>query len=899
MSMMDFTDGRVYPIDIKEEMRKSYLLYSMSTIVSRALPDVRDGLKPVHRKILYSMYRLRLNPGSPYRKSATVVGNVIGTYHPHGDQATYDSIVRMAQDFSLRYPLVDGHGNFGSIDGDPAAAYRYTEVRMTRLATYMLEDIQKDTVDFVPNFDGSTEEPVVLPARVPNLLINGVSGIAVGMATNIPPHNIGEVVDALKLLIEQPDVPVHKLMTKIKGPDFPGGGIILGRGGIRQAYETGKGAIKVRARCRIETSENGKSRIIVTELPYMVNKARLIEKIAELHKARRIEGIANLNDETDRTGMRIVIDLKRDANPNVVLNQLYKHTQMEDTFGANLLVLVDNRPRVLNLKEILVCYLEHQKEVIVRRTKFDLKQAEERAHILEGLIIALDHIDEIVDLLKKSKDPDEGKTKLMSQFGLTEPQAQAILDMRLQRLTGLERDKIEAEYREKLALIAELKAILADERRILQIISDELTEVKQRFGDPRRTEISQSEEALEVEDLIAREDIVVTLTHQNYIKRVSLSAYRSQRRGGKGITATATKDGDFVERIFITSTHDHLLCFTDAGKVYSLRGYDIPEAGRQARGTAIVNLLQVDRGERVKAVIPIRDFDDGKYLFFATQNGVVKKTDLLEYANIRSAGLIAISLDEGDSLVGVRLITGDEDIIMVTRNGQSIRFSHEDVRAMGRPARGVIGIRLDEGDRVVGMDGIIPADSTGSYLLVVTLKGYGKRTPISQYAAQGRGGKGIKTLQITEKNGPIVAAKVVRDDHDLMIITVEGIVIRVKASGISSMGRSTQGVRIMSMDEGDSVISMAKIATREEDDGDGRERAEDGSGGSSDGMKELSLLDDDAMDDSEDDSEDGVGDDSEDDEYFADEMGDRDEMDDDRFDDGDRFDDEETDEDDY
>lgn len=846
MSIMDFTDGKVLPIDIQQEMQKSYMLYSMSTIVSRALPDVRDGLKPVHRKILYSMYRLRLNPGSPHRKSAAVVGDVIGTYHPHGDAATYDSIVRMAQDFSLRYPLVDGHGNFGSIDGDPAAAYRYTEVRMTRIATYMLADIQKETVDFVPNYDGTTEEPVVLPARIPNLLINGVSGIAVGMATNIPPHNLGEVVDAIAMLIDDPDVSIKQLMTKIKGPDFPGGGIILGRSGIKSAYETGRGTIKVRARCRIETTESGKSSIIVTELPYMVNKARLIEKIAELHKERKVEGISNLNDETDRSGMRIVIELKRDANPNVVLNRLYKHTQLEDTFGAILLVLVDNQPRILNLKELLQHYVDHQKSVIVRRTQFDLKEAQARAHILEGLRIALSHIDEIVDLLKKSKDPDEAKARLMSEFGLSDAQSQAILEMRLQRLTGLEQEKIEAEYQEKLALIADLKDILADERRVLQIIKTELLEVKERFGDPRRTEISKSEEALEIEDLIAREDIVVTLSHQGYIKRVSLNTYRSQRRGGKGITAMNIKEEDFVERIFITSTHDQLLCFSSAGKVYSLRGYDIPEAGRQARGTAIVNLLPVDRGERINTVIPVSEFEAGAHLFFATVKGLVKKTDLSEYANIRSTGLIAITLEEGDSLVGVKLISGNEDIIMVTRHGQSIRFSHEDVRAMGRPARGVIGIRLNPGDRVVGMDTISPDEVDGSYLLVVTVNGYGKRTQVSHYGIQSRGGKGLRTLQLIEKNGAIVGAKVVRDDHDLMFISAEGIVIRVKASEISVMGRLTQGVRVMTMGEGDNLVAVANIATKDEGNGASRVQTEGESEGSSDGAEEeLPLLADD------------------------------------------------------
>jgi len=828
LSTMDFTDGRIYPIDIEQEMRQSYLLYSMSTIVSRALPDVRDGLKPVHRKILYAMYKRRLAPGSPYRKSATVVGDVIGTYHPHGDAATYNSMVRMAQDFSLRYPLVDGHGNFGSIDGDPPAAYRYTEVRMTRIATYMLADIQKDTVDFMPNFDGTTEEPVVLPSRVPNLLINGVSGIAVGMATNIPPHNLGEVVDALRSLIDNPDVSIKELMKKIKGPDFPGGGIILGRDGIRQAYETGRGAIRVRAKCHIENLESGRSRIVITELPYMVNKAKLIERIAELHRAKKVDGIVNLNDETDRTGMRIVIDLRRDANPNVILNQLYKQTQLEDTFGAILLVLVNNRPRILNLKELLQYYLDHQKEVVIRRTKYDLRQAEERAHILEGLRIALDNIDAIVDLLKKSKDPEEGKSKLMSQFGLTETQAKAILDMRLQRLTGLERDKIEAEYKEKMELIAELKAILADEKRVMKIVSDELLEVKEKFADPRRTEISLSTGAIEIEDLIAREDIVVTLTHQGYIKRVSLSSYRSQRRGGKGITAINPKDGDFVERIFITSTHDLLLCFTNAGKVYALRGYDIPEAGRQARGTAVVNLLPVERGERVMTVMPVGEFDEDTCLFFATRDGIVKKTYLSQFANIRSTGLIAINLDEGDSLVGVRMIDGAEDIILVTQNGQSIRFSHEDVRPMGRPARGVVGIRLDEGDHVVGMDAISPSDVDGSYLLVVTVNGYGKRTLLSQYSVQKRGGKGLKTLQITEKNGPIVAAKIVRDGDELMLISHEGTAIRVKADEISIMGRSTQGVRVMTMDEGDAVASMAKIATRDDEVDDSGETGSDG-----------------------------------------------------------------------
>ena len=805
--MVEPKDGKVIPISIEDEMKRSYLLYSMSVIVGRALPDVRDGLKPIHRRILYAMSELGLTPDKPHRKSATIVGEVMGKYHPHGDAAIYETLVRMAQDFSHRYPLIDGHGNFGSIDGDPPAAMRYTEARMAKITLKLLADIDKETVDFVPNFDESLKEPTVLPARFPNLLVNGSSGIAVGMATNIPPHNLGEVIDAVVMLIDNPDASVKELMMVIKGPDFPTGGLIMGRDGIREAYTTGRGSIKMRARARIETSSSGKTRILVTEIPYQVNKARLIESIAELVRDKKIDGITDLRDESDREGMRIVIELRRDANPNVVLNQLYKHTQMEDTFGVIMLVLVDGQPRVLNLKETLHYYIEHQKEVVTRRTRFELARAEERAHILEGLKIALDNLDAIITLIRESGTPEVAREGLMKKFKLSEKQAQAILDMRLQRLTGLERKKIEDEYVDVIKLIAKLKGILADEKRVLEVIKEELLAIKEEYADPRRTEITAAATKLDVEDLIAEEDIVVTLTHQGYIKRLPLTTYRSQRRGGRGVTGMSTKEEDFVEHLFVTTTHDYILFFTDKGKIYSIKAYEVPEASRQARGTAVVNLISLSPGESIRAVIPIREFADDKYLVMATRQGVIKKTALSMYDNARRSGVIAIDLAEDDDLVSVKLTSGDEELIIVTAQGQSIRFKEEEVRPLGRIARGVKGISLAKGDTVVGMDVV----RDGCDLLVVTANGFGKRTPLAEYRLQSRGGKGIKTLKVTPKTGPAADVKVLCGDDELMIISAEGIIIRMNAADIPQQGRSTQGVRVMKLEPGDKVVSVAQV----------------------------------------------------------------------------------------
>ncbi|MDK2930804.1 MAG: gyrase subunit [Bacillota bacterium] len=805
--MVEPKDGKVIPISIEDEMKRSYLLYSMSVIVGRALPDVRDGLKPIHRRILYAMSELGLTPDKPHRKSATIVGEVMGKYHPHGDAAIYDTLVRMAQDFSHRYPLIDGHGNFGSIDGDPPAAMRYTEARMAKITLKLLADIDKETVGFVPNFDESLKEPTVLPARFPNLLVNGSSGIAVGMATNIPPHNLGEVIDAVVMLIDNPDASIKELMMIIKGPDFPTGGLIMGRDGIRDAYTTGRGSIKMRARARIETSSGGKTRILVTEIPYQVNKARLIESIAELVRDKKIDGITDLRDESDREGMRIVIELRRDANPNVVLNQLYKHTQMEDTFGVIMLVLVDGQPRVLNLKETLHYYIEHQKEVVTRRTRFELARAEERAHILEGLKIALDNLDAIITLIRQSRTPEVAREGLMKRFKLSEKQAQAILDMRLQRLTGLERKKIEDEYVEVIKLIAKLKGILADEKRVLEVIKEELLAIKEEYADLRRTEITAAATKLDVEDLIAEEDIVVTLTHQGYIKRLPLTTYRSQRRGGRGVTGMSTKEEDFVEHLFVTTTHEYILFFTDKGKIYSIKAYEVPEASRQARGTAVVNLISLSPGESIRAVIPIREFADDKYLVMATRQGVIKKTALSMYDNARRSGVIAIDLAEGDDLVSVKLTSGDEELIIVTAQGQSIRFKEEEVRPLGRIARGVKGISLAKGDTVVGMDVV----REGCDLLVVTANGFGKRTPLAEYRLQSRGGKGIKTLKVTPKTGPAADVKVLTGDDELMIISAEGIIIRMNAADIPQQGRSTQGVRVMKLEPGDKVVSVAQV----------------------------------------------------------------------------------------
>lgn len=809
--MLEFTDGKIIPIDLKDEMKRSYMLYSMSVIVGRALPDVRDGLKPIHRRILYAMNEIGLTSDKPHRKSATIVGEVMGKYHPHGDAAIYDALVRMAQDFSQRYPLIDGHGNFGSVDGDPPAAMRYTEARMARISQKLLADIDKDTVDFQPNFDESLKEPVVLPCRFPNLLVNGSSGIAVGMATNIPPHNLREVIDGVIMLIDNPDAKVEDLMTVIKGPDFPTAGIIVGKEGIRSAYTTGRGSIRIRAAAQIESLSGGRNRIIVSEIPYQVNKSRLIEHIAELVRDKKIDGITDLRDESDREGIRIVIDVRRDANPNVILNQLYRHTQMQTTFGVIMLVIVNGEPKLLDLKSVISHYIEYQKEIVVRRTRFDLNKAEERAHILEGLKIALDNLDAVINLIRSSPTPDIAREGLMKNFNLTEKQAQAILDMRLQRLTGLERRKIEDELKDIMNLIKELKGILADEQKVLQIIKDELSEIKETFGDDRRTRITAGSSDFDVEDLIAEEDIAVTLTHQGYIKRMPLNTYKSQRRGGRGITATNPKEEDFVEHLFIATTLNYILFFTDKGRVYSLKAYEIPEASRQARGTAIVNLIPLMPDETIRAVIPIRTFAPDKYLLMATRRGIVKKTALEEFDTKRKTGLLAIRLDPDDDLVSVKRTTGNQEIIIVTAQGLALRFSEEDVRPMGRSARGVIGIRLGDGDTVIGMD-VVREDRD---LLVVTENGYGKRTPLNQYRTYAsRGGRGVKAITLTDKTGLAVAIKVLEGDDELMCISAEGVVIRMDAADISQQGRGAQGVRVMRLDPEDKVVSIAQIVTK-------------------------------------------------------------------------------------
>lgn len=810
---LEFDEGRVVPIGLAEEMRRSYIDYAMSVIVDRALPDVRDGLKPVQRRILFGMSDLGLRPDRPYRKSARIVGEVMGKYHPHGDAAIYDAMVRMAQPFSYRYPLVDGHGNFGSIDGDPPAAMRYTEARLSKLAMEMLRDFDKETVDFVPNFDDSLQQPAVLPARFPNLLVNGAAGIAVGMATNIPPHNLGEVIDGLVAMIDDPEITIEELMKTIKGPDFPTGGQIMGRAGIEEAYRTGRGRLRVRAKAAIEHTSQGRQQIVVTEIPYMVNKSTLIERIASLVREKQVEGITDLRDESDRSGMRIVIELRRDANAHVVLNRLYRHTQLEDTFGVIMLALVDGEPRVLTLKETLRHYLDHQKDVIVRRTRYELRKAEERAHILEGLRIALDHIDEIIALIRGSRSDQEAKEGLMTRFGLTERQAVAILDMQLRRLTGLEREKIEEEYQQLLVRIARLKEILADEREVYGIIRTELLEVKEQFADERRTVIAHDPGELAIEDLIEDQDVAVTLTHLGYIKRTPLTTYRAQRRGGRGIAALATREGDFVRHLFVTTLHRYVLFFTNRGRMYRLKGHEIPEAGRNARGTALVNLLPLEPGETVEAVIPIEGYTPEHYLMMGTRKGVVKKTALMEFDSPR-AGLIAINLDEDDELVDIFLTDGKKDVVIVTAGGQAIRFNEESVRAMGRAARGVIGIRLDDDDYVVGMD-VVRRDG---YLLVVTREGFGKRTPLSEYRRTNRGGKGVRTLQLTDRNGPIVDILVVRDDEEVMAISRAGILIRMPVEGISVQGRATQGVRLMRLDEGDHVRAIAHLAAAKEEE---------------------------------------------------------------------------------
>ncbi len=811
---MEENNSRIKDINISKEMKSSFIDYAMSVIVSRALPDVRDGLKPVHRRIIYAMNQLGMTTDKPHKKSARIVGDVIGKYHPHGDTAVYETMVRMAQDFSHRYTLVDGHGNFGSIDGDSAAAMRYTEARLSKISNELVRDINKDTVDFGDNYDGSEREPLVLPARFPNLLVNGSSGIAVGMATNIPPHNLTEVIDGVLALIENPEIGIKELNKIIKGPDFPTGALILGTEGITNSYNTGRGSIKMRARAEIEEMSSGKHRIIVSEIPYQVNKARLIEKIAELVRDKLIDGITDLRDESDRDGMRIVIELRRDVNSNVVLNNLYKLTQMQSSFGVNMLALVDNKPQILNLKEMIVYYLEHQKVVIRRRTEFDLKKAEERAHILEGLKIALDNLDAVIALIRGSRNAEEAKEGLINRFALTDLQAQAILDMRLQRLTGLEREKIINEYNELLVKIAEYKAILADINKILAIISEELNEVKQKYGDPRRTEITFDVSDIENEDLIPEEDVVVMLTNQGYIKRLDISTYKSQQRGGKGVTGMGTKEDDFVQHFFITNSHKYLMFFTNKGKVYRLKAYEIPEHGRIARGTPIINLIEIDKDEAINAVFHVTDYTGDDYLTFATAQGQIKKSLLSDYENIRRGGIIAINLREGDELISVKLTDGKQDIILATYDGQAIRFNENDVRVMGRTTSGVRGITLAKGDRVVGME--VVDDSMS--VLVVTHNGYGKKTPATEYREQTRGGKGVKTLNVTKKTGNVVGMKTVTDDLDIMIVTNRAMVIRLPMKTVSSMGRYTQGVKLINVGEDNYVTSVAKIEAENEEE---------------------------------------------------------------------------------
>lgn len=805
-------NNRILPIEIAEEMKKSYIDYSMSVIVGRALPDVRDGLKPVHRRILYSMNELNLTPDKPYRKSARIVGDVLGKYHPHGDSAVYLAMVRMAQDFSTRGLLVDGHGNFGSVDGDSPAAMRYTEARMSKLALELLRDIDKETVDFVPNFDESLKEPAVLPSRYPNLLVNGSNGIAVGMATSIPPHNLGEVIDATVHLIDNEECSVDDLMKFVKGPDFPTSAIIMGKENIAEAYRTGRGKVKVRARAVIEELPKGKQQIVVTEIPYQVNKAKLVERIAELVKDKKIEGISDLRDESNRNGMRIVIELKRDVNANIVLNNLYKHSQMEETFSVIMLALVNGQPKVLNLKQILYHYVQHQKDVVTRRTKFELNKAEARAHILEGLRIALDNIDAVISLIRGSKTTQEAKSGLMEKFGLTDIQAQAILDMRLQRLTGLERDKIEAEYEELIKKINRLKEILANERLLLNVIKEEMLIIKENYADERRTEIRHAEGEIDMRDLIEDEEIAITLTHFGYIKRLPADTYKSQKRGGRGISALTTREEDFVKHLVSTTTHSKLLFFTNKGRVFRLNAYEIPEGKRQAKGTAIVNLLQLGPNEKIATLLAIDEKDDNKYLLLATKNGIVKKTDREEFKNINKAGLIAIGLREDDELIGVKVTDGNKDVLLVTKEGMSIRFDENDIRPMGRSAMGVKGITLSNDDKVVSMS----LCEEGTDVLVVSENGFGKRTDINEYRTQIRAGKGIKTYNIAEKTGKLVGAEMVNEDDEMMIINSDGVLIRLRVNEISLFGRVTSGVKLMKTDDEVNVVSISKIKMEEE-----------------------------------------------------------------------------------
>jgi DNA gyrase subunit A len=795
-------------VNIEDEMKKSYLEYSMSVIVGRALPDIRDGLKPVHRRVLYAMHEMKNYYNRPYKKSARVVGDVIGKYHPHGDAAVYDTIVRLAQDFSMRYQLVDGQGNFGSVDGDPPAAMRYTEVRMTALAQNFLNDIDKETVDFMANYDGSLMEPLILPTSVPNLLVNGASGIAVGMATNIPPHNLSEVSDAVIALIEDPETSIEDLMKIIPGPDFPTAGFILATKGVADAYRMGRGVIKIRARAFVEKLGHNRERIVISEIPYQVNKTKLLERIADLVKEKKVEGVADIRDESDRDGMRIAIDVRRDGKGLVILNRLYKFTQMEVSFGIILLAIVKGRPQILNLKEILEKFIEHRREIIVRRTLYDLRKAEERAHILEGLKKALDFLDEVIEVIRSSADPKEAKARLIADFSFTDVQAQAILDMRLQRLTGLERQKINDEYEDLLKSISRFRAILGSPAMVLEIIKEEMKEIKETFGDERRTEILQDAGEIDVEDLIAEEDMVVTISHDGYIKRNPISLYRAQRRGGKGLTGVKPKEEDFVELLFVASSHDYLLFFTNKGRVHWKKVHEIPEAGRMSRGKAIVNLLKLERREYVATTLPVRDFNEGRYVVLATKNGLVKKTPLSAYSHPRTAGIIAVRINEDDEVIGARVSSGEQDIFLATRSGKSIRFHESEIRPMGRVAAGNIGIRMEKGDEVVGMESL---QDEGATVLTVTEKGFGKRTKTEEYRVQGRGGKGILTIRTTERNGPVVYAYQVSDQDELMIITEQGKIIRLWVRDISVIGRNTQGVKLIDLAEGEKVVGVAKV----------------------------------------------------------------------------------------
>ena len=832
--MEDNIFDKIHEVDLQKTMEKSYIDYAMSVIASRALPDVRDGLKPVQRRVLYSMIELNNGPDKPHRKCARIVGDTMGKYHPHGDSSIYDALVKLAQDWNTRYPLVDGHGNFGSEDGDGAAAMRYTEARLSKISMEMLADINKDTVDFVPNFDETEKEPTVLPSRFPNLLVNGTTGIAVGMATNIPPHNLKEVIGATVKIIdnrieEDRETSIDEIMQIIKGPDFPMGAEILGHRGIEEAYRTGRGKIKVRAVTDIEAMPNGKHKIVVTELPYMVNKALLIQKIVELVKTKRVEGITDVRDESSREGIRVVIELKKDTNANVLLNQLYKHTQLQDTFGVNMLALVDGVPKILNISQMLGYYLKHQEDVVTRRTKYDLNKAEERAHILKGLLIALDNIDEVINIIRSSKSVQDAKNSLIERFGLTEIQAQAIVDMRLRALTGLEREKLEAEYKELMDKISYLKAILADEKKLLGVIKDELLVISQKYGDERRTALGRDVDEVTDEELIERENIVITMTKLGYIKRMPEDIFKAQNRGGKGIRGMQTIDEDYIESMIVTTTHNYLMFFTNTGRVYRLKGYEIPEAGRTARGVAIVNLLQLQAGEKITAVIPLKSYEDGKYLFMATRNGMVKKTDISEYQNVRKTGLTAIVLRDNDELIEVKATNGEDDIFLITKKGMSIRFNEKDVRQTGRTSMGVKGIHLGKDDIVISMQ----MSSQGEKILLVTENGMGKRTLISEFNAQNRGGKGVKCYKITEKTGDLVGAKIVTDENDIMIITTEGIIIRTSCDGISTLGRVTSGVKVINLnyDNNVKVASMTEVQKEEFDDespeGEGPEETED------------------------------------------------------------------------